>query len=65
MDNCANCCYFEKRKEEKGGECHRMPPVPVIIGERIMSMWVLVMETALCGEYRRNMDLKPKLEVVE
>jgi len=42
---CATCIF------RVDGECHRSPPIPMLIGFAVKSVWPEVEANHACGEY--------------
>jgi len=66
MKKCADCEFWEQRKELTGaGNCHKNPPTPVIEKGRMLAMWGLSKSDDWCGEFKNKQPAAtPGMEVI-
>jgi len=55
--NCTNCRHFERAKSETEealdfGECRFYPPVMLVLNDEPTSMFPIVDELSVCGQYK-------------
>ena len=53
MRECSTCAHWHKLDdptEQAYGECHRFPPVPLVMGEELVHVWPVTDADGVCGE---------------
>ncbi len=55
--SCHSCSNFSGEEAAERGECRRLPPVLIVVGEKIGCQWPVVKKDAWCGEWRSRAAL--------